>query len=164
MLILPSSPFRPAEGGWRIVRLLGPCLPGSAIGCGAGWRCRSRRAATPWRADLLREKNRNLKSSKKICQLKNYDKVCQFWLWTWRKKRPYIFSKIWILQYLFKFLLFLLSVRSTKAGCGNTKMQQLESRVGKLLSKIQWMEMNEKGEQNRNISYSYRKFQTPRLQ
>ena len=141
---LPSSLLRPAERG--VVCQLGPCLPGSAIGCGAGWRCRKLRAATPWLPGLLCEKNINLKSSKKICQLKNYDKVCQFWLWTWRKKRPYIFSKIWILQYLFKFLLFLLSVRSTKAGCGNTKMQQLESRVGKLLSKIQWMEINEKGE------------------
>jgi len=28
--------------------------------------------------------------------------------------------------------------------CRNTKMQQLEARVGKLLSTLQWMEMNEK--------------------
>ena len=46
--------------------------------------------------------------------------------------------------------------------CPQASKQVLEDRVSKLLSTLQWMEMNEKGEQNRNISYSYRKFQTPR--
>ena len=151
LLCLPSSLFRPAEGCF--VCQLGPCLPGSAIRRVARWRCRSRRAATPWLPGLLCEKNRNLKSSRKYVSWKIITKYVSssYGPGGGGLKRPSIFLKIWILKYLFKFLLFLLSVRSTKKGCRNTKMRQLESRVMKLLSKLQWMEMNEEGEQNRKF-------------
>ena len=105
----------------------GPCLPMSAKGWTGQWGCwRTRRAATTWLPTaVLSERNRTTD------------------------------FEIWIFKYSnFYFSLFPPSLRigqnmtlKQKHLCRKTNKTSLHSRVLKLLRTLQWMEMNEKGEQ-----------------